>query len=570
MSLLSQYLDRVEFSSYDDFYANFRLRIPDNFNFTYDVVDWYAEHEPERIAMLWCDDHGNELTFSFKELAARTNQVANLLKAHGVGRGDSVLLVMKSRHEFWPAILACHKLFAIAIPGTHMLKEHDLIYRFDKGGIKAVMAVASDTLLDEIDAAQAHSVEKTLQLKITISGPREGWVDYQAEIGAQPTEYAAPPREARNATADPMLVYFTSGTSGMPKMVAHNYTYALAHILTAKYWQCCEEGGMHYTVADTGWGKAVWGKLYGQWLSGSTVFVYDYDKFDAEKMLEKMTTHKITTFCAPPTVYRFLIKQDLGRFDLSGIHYAVTAGEPLNPEVYERFQEKTGLRLREAFGQTETVVSVANWPWDEPKPGSMGRPSPGYRLELLNEQGEEAEVGDEGEMSLRTDNGQLPPGLFIGYLRDDELTASRWHDGFYHVGDMAWKDEDGYLWFVGRADDVIKTSGYRVGPFEVESVVMRHPAVLECAITGVPDPVRGMVVKATIVLTKGYEPTDALKKEIQDFVKNNTAPYKYPRVIEFVETLPKTISGKIRRNEIRAKQQEWERRQHEERAHAQN
>jgi acetyl-CoA synthetase len=544
----------VDFNSYEDFYENFKLRIPDNFNFSYDVIDWYAENEPERPALIWCDDETDDVTFTFAELAKRTNQVANMLKAQGVGRGDSVLLVMKSRHEFWPAILACHKLFAYAIPGTHMLKEHDLTYRFTKGNIKAVMAVESDTLLDEIDLAQKATGD-ILKVKISISGPRPGWLDYNGEIDKYSTDFQAPPREERNANTDPMLIYFTSGTSGMPKMVAHNYTYALGHILTAKYWQCCEDGGLHYTVADTGWGKAVWGKLYGQWLAGSIVFVYDYDKFDAVNMLKKIQRYKVTTFCAPPTVYRFLIKEDLTHYDLSSIHYAVTAGEPLNPEVFLRFQEKTGLLLREAFGQTELVVTTANWPWMEPKPGSMGKPSPGYKIDLLNSDGLPAEVGDEGEMSLSTTGETLPPGLFIGYHKDPEMTADRWHDGYYHMGDMAWKDEDGYLWFVGRADDVIKTSGYRVGPFEVESVVMQHPAVLECAITGVPDPVRGQVIKSTIVLAKGYEKSEELKKEIQTFVKDNTAPYKYPRIIEFVDTLPKTISGKIRRTEIREQQQ---------------
>ena len=553
MSILSQFVNRVDFNSYEDFYENFQLRLPDHFNFSYDVLDWYAEHEPDRKALVWCDDETDDVVFTFRQLAERTNQVANLLKAHGVGRGDSVLLVMKSRHEFWPAILACHKLFAYAIPGTHMLKEHDLTYRFEKGHIKAVMAFASDTLLDEIDRAQAATGD-ILKTKISISGPRPGWVDYQAEIGNYSADYPAPPREERNESTDPMLIYFTSGTSGLPKMVAHNYTYAAAHILTAKYWQCCEDGELHYTVADTGWGKAVWGKLYGQWFAGAVVFVYDYLKFDADKMLRKMERYRIRTFCAPPTVYRFLIKEDLTKYDLSSVHYAVTAGEPLNPEVYHRFYDKTGLKLREAFGQTELVVTTANWPWMNPKPGSMGKPSPGYRIDLLKEDGTKAEVGDEGEMSLQTTGGQMPPGIFISYHEDPEMTKSRWHDGYYHMGDMAWMDEEGYLWFVGRADDVIKTSGYRVGPFEVESVVMQHPAVLECAITGVPDPVRGQVIKATIVPARGFAPTEELKKEIQNFVKENTAPYKYPRVIEFVETLPKTISGKIRRTEIREQQ----------------
>ncbi|MCQ2396625.1 MAG: AMP-binding protein [Lentisphaeria bacterium] len=532
---------------------NFSLKVPEHFNFAYDVVDVYAESEPERVALVWCNDHEEEVILTFAQLARRANQIANLLKSKGIGAGDRVMLVLKSRHEFWPAMIACHKLGAIVIPGTHMLKEHDLVYRFERASIKAIMAVASDNLMDEIDSAQA-ATGGILKLKISVSGPRDGWIDYQSEIDSCSDVWQAPPRAERNASDDPMLVYFTSGTSGMPKMVTHAYDIALAYIIVAKYWQNIEDGGLHYTVADTGWAKCIWGKLYGQWIAGSKVFVYDYDKFDAEKTLEKVVKYKVTTFCAPPTVYRFLIKQDLSRFDLSGIHYAVTAGEPLNPEVYYQFLHKTGLRIREAFGQTESIVFTANWPWDEPKPGSMGRPTPTLNLALVDSDGKQVEVGDEGEICLKTGDKHLP-GLFLGYDNDAEQTRARWHEGLYHAGDMAWKDADGYLWFVGRADDVIKTSGYRVGPFEVESAVMEHPSVLECAITGVPDPTRGQVIKATIVLAKGYEPTDELKKEIQDFVKHNTAPYKYPRVVEFVSELPKTISGKIRRMEIREQQQ---------------
>lgn len=557
MSLLSQFVSKETFSSYQDFMQNFALKVPEHFNFAYDVVDVYAEKEPERVALVWCNDHDEERVITFSQLARRTNQVANLLKSKGIGKGDHVMMVLKSRHEFWPAMMACHKLGAIAIPGTHMLKEHDLVYRFNCASIKAILAVASDNLMDEIDAAQAATGD-TLKVKISVSGPRDGWVDYQSEIESQSAEWQAPPREERNASDDPMLVYFTSGTSGMPKMVTHAYDIALGYIIVAKYWQNVEDGGLHYTVADTGWAKCIWGKLYGQWIAGSKVFVYDYDKFDAEKTLEKVVKYNVTTFCAPPTVYRFLIKQDLSRFDLSGIHYAVTAGEPLNPEVYYQFLHKTGLRIREAFGQTESIVFTANWPWDEPKPGSMGKPTPTLNVRLVDADDKEVEVGDEGEIAMFTGDSHKP-GLFLGYQNDEAQTRSRWHDGLYHAGDMAWRDADGYLWFVGRADDVIKTSGYRVGPFEVESAVMEHPSVMECAITGVPDPTRGQVIKATIVLANGFEPTEELKKEIQDFVKHNTAPYKYPRVIEFVAELPKTISGKIRRMEIREQQKKiWE------------
>ena len=553
MSLLSQFVNREEFSSYQDFFQNFKLIVPDHFNFAYDVVDRYAAEEPERVALIWCNDHDEEISITFKEMAQMANRLAHLLVAKGIGKGDTIMLVLKSRYEFWGAMIACHKIGAIVIPATHMLKQHDLVYRIEKANLKGIIAVESASLLDEIDAAQAETGD-ILKVKITISEPREGWVHYPSEVQKYSDEWIAPPREERNASSDTMLIYFTSGTSGMPKMVSHAYDMALGYILVAKYWQCVEDGGLHYTAADTGWAKCIWGKLYGQWIAGTRIFVYDYDKFDAEKMLEMLVSHKVTTFCAPPTVYRFLIRQDLSRFDLSGIRYAVTAGEPLNPEVYYQFLHKTGLRIREGFGQTETIAIAANWPWDEPKPGSMGRSTPGMNLELVDTDGKPVEAGEEGEMCLHTGDGRLV-GMFQGYAHAEEETSSRWHDGYYHTGDMAWKDEEGYLWFVGRADDVIKTSGYRVGPFEVESAVMEHPSVLECAITGVPDPTRGQVVKATIVLNKGYEPSEELQKEIQEFVKHNTAPYKYPRVIEFVDSLPKTISGKVRRQEIRAQQQ---------------
>ncbi len=553
MSLLSKFLPRIEFDSYQDFLHNYKVNVPEHFNFAYDVLDCYADEEPERVALVWCDDNGEEQVITFAELRRRCNRLANLLKSEGIGKGDSVMLVLKSRHEFWTAMMACHKVGAVAIPATHMLKEHDLVYRFECAEVKALIAVESDNLLDEVDTAQVKTGD-ILRTKICVSGARPGWIDYHAVEGSYSEDWSTPPRAERNESGDPMLIYFTSGTSGNPKMVLHAYEQALGYILCGKYWQNVQDGGLHYTMADTGWAKCAWGKLYGQWISGTRIFVYDYDRFDAEKMLEKVVQYKVTSFCAPPTVYRFLIKQDLSRFDLSNIKYATTAGEPLNPEVYYQFLHKTGLKIREGFGQTETVVIAANWPWDDPKPGSMGRPSPSLNLELVGPDNKVVEAGEEGEMCLRTGDGYLV-GLFRGYHHAEEQTKSRWHDGYYHAGDMAWRDEDGFLWFMGRADDVIKTSGYRVGPFEVESAVMEHPSVLECAITGVPDPTRGQVIKATIVLTKGYEPTEELKKEIQTFVKHNTAPYKYPRVIEFVSELPKTVSGKIRRQEIREQQQ---------------
>ncbi|MFA6929982.1 MAG: AMP-binding protein [Lentisphaeria bacterium] len=555
MSLLAQYLVQTEFSAYSDFYANFHLRIPDHFNFSYDVLDVYAEQEPDRTALVWSDDsHQEDQRITFAELQKRTNRFANLFRKYGVGKGDPVLLVMKSRHEFWPALLALHKLAAVAIPATHMLKKHDLVYRIENGQVKAIVAVQSEDLLEQIDLAEQET-KAVLKCKISVGCTHTGWLNYGEETATQSEEFVAPERAQRNDNSDIMLIYFTSGTVGFPKMVAHNFIYPLAHILTAKYWQNVEEGGLHYTVADTGWAKAVWGKIYGQWLAGSGVFVYDYDKFEAAHMLQEIIRNQVTTFCAPPTIYRFLIKEDLSHFDLSGLKTVVVAGEPLNPEVYNRFREKTGLSLKEAYGQTELVVTMANWPWLTPKPGSMGKPSPGYHIELLDGEGKEVEVGEEGEICVKTTEN-LPPGIFLGYHRDAKLTDRVWHDGYYHTGDVAWMDEDGYLWFVGRADDVIKSSGYRIGPFEVESVLMQHPAVTECAITGVPEPVRGQVVKATIVLSRGYTPSEEMKKELQNFVKANTAPYKYPRVVEFVEAMPKTISGKIRRVALRENDQE--------------
>ncbi|NLZ64234.1 MAG: AMP-binding protein [Lentisphaerae bacterium] len=550
MSLLSRFLKQTEFSSYEDFYRNFQICAPEHFNFAYDVLDVYADEEPERVALVWCDDrHDQDQTITFGDLRQRTNRVANMLQSCGIGRGDAVMLILKSRHEFWPVLMALHKLGAIGIPATHMLKEHDISYRIEKASVKAILAVDSNDLLEQVDRAQ-QVTGGLLQIKISLGGERPGWLSYQQMYAASSAEFPTPPRSERNANTDILLIYFTSGTAGFPKMVVHDHQYPLAHILTAKYWQNVEEGGLHYTVADCGWAKAVWGKLYGQWLSGAAVFVYDYDKFEAANMLRTLIRYGVTSFCAPPTVYRFLIKEDLSQYDLSCLKYAVVAGEPLNPEVYNRFLEKTGLRLMEAFGQTELVVTTANWPWMTPKPGSMGKPSPGYQVELLDWEGHRVEVGEEGEICLKTSES-LPPGIFHGYYRDQERTQSVWYDGYYHTGDVAWQDEEGYLWYVGRSDDVIKSSGYRIGPFEVESVLMQHPAVTECAVTGVPDPVRGQVVKATVVLSRGYQPSDELRQELQGFVKANTAPYKYPRIVDFVAAMPKTISGKIRRVELR-------------------
>ncbi len=552
MNLLDRFLVKTAFTSYEDFRDHFALRVPERFNFAFDVVDVYAREVPEKRALVWCNDAGEDRSFTFADLKAASDRAAGFFKALGIRKGDRVMLVLKGRYEFWFCMLALHKLGAAAIPATHMMKTHDIVYRIERAKIRMVVAANDAELAGYIDAAQAET-GSILTTKILVGGARPGWHDFDRGL-AEATPFAGD-RDSAEAPAndDTMLLYFTSGTTGMPKMVRHDFLYPLAHILTAAYWQCVEDDGLHYTVADTGWAKAVWGKLYGQWLAGSAVFVHDYERFTAATVLAQATSHGVTTFCAPPTVYRFLIKEDLRHYDLSSLKYCVTAGEPLNPEVYEKFLEQTGMRLMEGYGQTELVVSAATWPWLEPKPGSMGKPSPTYEMVLIDADGRPVERGQEGEIAIRADDTRLPLGIFSGYLDDEELTASVWHDGFYRTGDMAWQDEDGYLWFIGRADDVIKSSGYRIGPFEVESALIQHPAVIECAVTGVPDPNRGQVVKATVVLAKGYTPSDELKATLQQHVKDVTAPYKYPRLIEFVEQLPKTISGKMRRTEIRAR-----------------
>ncbi|MCQ8905321.1 MAG: AMP-binding protein [Methanothermobacter sp.] len=546
-ALINEFVNRVEFDSYEDFRDNFRIRVPENFNFAYDVVDRYAEIEPDKVALVWCNDHGEEKRITFGELQELSRRAASFFTGEGIKKGDTVMLTLKARYDFWYALLGLHRIGAIAIPATHMLKEKDIVYRIREADIKMVVCIAEDGVPEVFEGAIAELGSDTKKVLVGDTD-RNGWINLRKELRKVSADFERP--EDCAGGDDTLIVYFSSGTTGMPKMIEHDHTYPLGHIITAKYWQNVREDGLHYTVADTGWAKAMWGQIYGQWIAGSAVFVYDYDRFDPEKMLEKLEKYDITTFCAPPTIYRFLIKEDLSRYDLSGIEYAVTAGEPLNPEVFERFREHTGLQLMEGFGQTECVVCIANFPWMEPKPGSMGKPSPGYQVELVDRNGDPVDVGEEGEIVIRTAEGK-PIGLFNGYYRNPEKTSEVWHDGYYHTGDTAWMDEDGYMWFVGRTDDIIKSSGYRIGPFEVESAIISHPSVLECAVTGYPDPIRGQVVKATIVLARGYEPSEELKKEIQDHVKRVTAPYKYPRIVEFVDELPKTISGKIRRVEIR-------------------
>ena len=548
--MLERFLEQTTFTSQEDFIKHFKVKVPENFNFGYDVVDAWAAENPEKKAILWTNDKGEHIQFTYADLKRYTDMTASYFQHMGIGHGDKVMLILKRRYEFWFSILALHKLGAVVIPATHLMTKKDIVYRCNAAGIKMIVAAGETVITDHILAAmpESPSVEKLISV-----GPEypQGFEDFHKGI-----ESAAPfvRPEHVNTNDDIMLMYFTSGTTGEPKMVAHDFTYPLGHISTGVYWHNLHEDSLHLTIADTGWGKAVWGKLYGQMFAGANIFVYDHEKFTPAEILKKIHDYHITSLCAPPTIYRFLIREDLSKFDLSSLEYCTTAGEALNYSVYEEFKRITGIRLMEGFGQTETTLTLATFPWMEPKPGSMGVPNPQYHIDLLTPDGRSAEDGEQGQIVIRTDKGK-PLGLFKECYRAPELTADAWHDGIYYTGDVAWRDEDGYYWFVGRADDVIKSSGYRIGPFEVESALMTHPAVVECAITGVPDEIRGQVVKATIVLAKDYKEQAGpeLIKELQDHVKRVTAPYKYPRVIEFVDELPKTISGKIRRVEIRQK-----------------
>ncbi|MEN6641060.1 MAG: AMP-binding protein [Armatimonadia bacterium] len=546
--MLDRFLPQTSFASYEEFTRDFRIDVPENFNFAFDVVDEIAATDPDKVALVWCDEAGDSASFTFGEMKLYSDKAANYLRSLGIGRGDRVMLILKRRYQFWFCLLGLHKLGAVAVPATHLLSTHDIVYRCNSADIKMIITIDDEWVLHHVDEAQEES--PTLQLKAIVDGHREGWLDFAQGLSEAPAEFERPSGDEASQNEDMMLIYFTSGTTGMPKMVQHDFTYPLGHILTAAYWQNVRKDGLHLTVADTGWAKAVWGKMYGQWICGAQVFVYDYEKFVPADLLRVIQDYKVKTFCAPPTIYRFLIKEDVSKYDLSGLEYCVVAGEPLNPEVFDNFLAGTNMKIMEGYGQTEMIVALATYPWLEPRPGSMGKPTPGYAVDLLDDNGESCEVGVEGEIVIRTGDTR-PPGMFAGYYRDEDLTKRAWHDGIYHTGDMAWRDEDGYYWFVGRADDLIKSSGYRIGPFEVESALVEHPAVIECAITGAPDPVRGQIVKATVILAKGYTASDALVKELQDHVKRVTAPYKYPRVVEFVDELPKTISGKIRRVQIR-------------------
>ncbi len=517
----------------------------ESFNFAFDVVDSLGRKKPDKLAMLHVSEDGTERRFTFGDMKKESARAANYFKSIGIKRGDRVMLVLKRHYQFWFAILGLHKLGAVAIPAPNQLLEKDFAYRFTAANIKAILCTADGEVADSVEAASKSA--PSLEHKILVGGTREGWRSFDEEYTLYSSHYSR--GEDAPSGSDPMLMFFTSGTSGYPKIAAHSFKYPLGHFITAKYWHQVNPDGLHFTISDTGWAKALWGKLYGQWLCEAANFVYDFDRFDAEKILPLFKKYGITTFCAPPTMYRMLIKQDISRFDLSSIEHASTAGEALNPEVFRQFENHTGLKIMEGFGQSESTLIIGNLAGGSHKVGSMGKPVPLYDVHLLNREGNEVELGESGEICIDISRG-LPPGLAYAYEGNEQITKQTWRDGYYHTGDLAWRDEDGFLWYVGRADDVIKSSGYRIGPFEIENVIMELPYVLECGVSAAPDEVRGQVVKASIVLIKGYEGTDELKREIQNYVKSRTAPYKYPRIVEFKESLPKTTSGKIIRKQL--------------------
>ena len=554
--MIERFLTQTKFTSEDDYAKHLYFIVPENFNFAYDVMDAWAEEKPDKVALLWTSERGEEVSTTFREFKEQTDRTAAYFMQLGIKHGDKVMLILKRHYQWWLSMMALCKVGAIAIPATHMLTVHDIVYRNQSASVKYIICANDEYITEQIAKAMPDS--PTVKALVAVNALSEldkpipeGFHDWRKEWAEAPA-FVRP--DNVNTNEDTMLMYFTSGTSGEPKMVAHDFLYALGHLTTGVYWHNLHANSLHLTVADTGWGKAVWGKLYGQWFAGATVFVYDHEKFTAEKIMRQMEKYHITSFCAPPTIYRFMIREDFSKYDLSSLEWCTTAGEAMNPSVANRFKELTGVTIYEGFGQTETTMTLGTFPWVKPKPGSMGKPNPQYDVQLLRQDGTECEDGEKGEICIRIGD-KKPLGLFKGYYRDEERTKETWHDGIYHTGDMAWRDEEGYYWFVGRTDDVIKSSGYRIGPFEVENALMTHPAVVECAITGVPDPIRGMIVKATVVLAPEYKAKagDELIKELQNHVKHETAPYKYPRLIEFVNELPKTISGKIRRVEIREK-----------------
>ncbi|MCI9208479.1 MAG: AMP-binding protein [Adlercreutzia caecimuris] len=547
--VLKKYCPRIEFDSYEDFAENFRIEVPEAFNFGFDVVDEWARVEPDKRALLWCNDAGEERAFTFTDIKRLSNQAANAFADMGIGKGDVVMCILRRRWEYWVCAVALCKLGATIIPASLQLTRKDVVYRANSAGVRAIVAVNDDYVCTQVEQAMPDC--PTVREKFIVDGSREGWVDFDDLIAGFPDTFERPTGEAAVSSKDIMLMYFTSGTTGNPKAVEHNFAHPLGHIITAKYWQQVREDKLHMSVTDSGWAKFGWGKIYGQWICGATIFAYDMDKFVPAKLLQKIQDYKLTTFCAPPTMYRFMLQEDVAAYDLSSVENFATAGEPLNAEVTIQWERLTGKKIREGFGQTEGPVLLATFPWVEPRPGSMGKPSPLLNVKLLDDEGREVEDGEEGAICVTGLKEAYPPGLFVGYYGNPEKTAEAVGGEYYNLHDMAWRDSDGYCFFVGRNDDVIKCSGYRIGPFEVESALVEHPAVVECAVTAAPDPIRGKVVKATVVLARGYEGTDALTRELQEHVKKTTAPYKYPRIIEYVDELPKTIGGKIKRKLIR-------------------
>ena len=547
--ILKKYCPRIEFDSYEDFRDNFRIEVPEAFNFGYDVVDEWARVEPEKRALLWCNDAGEERTFTFTDLSRLSNQTANAFSKLGIGKGDVVMCILRRRWEYWVVAAALCKLGATIIPASLQLTKKDIAYRANSADVKMLVCVNDDYVCTQ--AEQALPDSPTVQNLVIVDGRREGWLTFGELIEGESDQWQRPTGEAGVTSKDIMLIYFTSGTTGNPKAVCHNFAHPLGHIITAKYWQQVKENQLHMSVTDSGWAKFGWGKIYGQWIAGATIFAYDMDKFVPTKLLQKIQDYHLTTFCAPPTMYRFMLQEDVASYDLSCVENFATAGEPLNAEVTIQWEKLTGKKIREGFGQTEGPVLLATFPWVEPRPGSMGKPSPLLNIKLLDDEGIEVEDGEEGAICVTGLKEAYPPGLFVGYFHDEEKTRESVGGEYYNLHDMAWRDSDGYCFFVGRNDDVIKCSGYRIGPFEVESALVEHPAVVECAVTAAPDPVRGNVVKATIVLARGYEPSGDLTRELQNHVKKTTAPYKYPRIVEYVDELPKTIGGKIKRKLIR-------------------
>jgi acetyl-CoA synthetase len=570
--ILSRYCPRIDFDSYEDFYDNYRCTVPGNFNFAYDVVDEWAHLQPEKLALLWTNDQGEMNSYSFADMKRLSCKAANVLVSLGLAKGDVVMLILKQRPEVWIMMAALEKIGAVCIPGTYQLTQKDLVYRCTVAEVKMLIAVDDEELLSNIAGALPECKFLRHSAVVGTKVP-EGFIDLRRAIDEAPAEFTRPQGDGDTQIREPMLIYFSSGTTGMPKMVLHDHTLPLGHIVTAKYWHCVQDNKVHMTQTDSGWAKFAWGKIYGQWICGAAVGAYDTEKFTPQGMLEAVQRLRPASFCAPATIFRFLIKEDLSGYDFSFIRHTSVAGEPLSPEVYHQIREKTGLEIREGFGQSETSVMAACFKWLPVRPGSMGKPAPLFGLDLLDESGNPCDDGMVGNISITAagtpdaiclENAKdskagetlNPPGLFRGYWKDDAITRSCWSGGSYRTGDMAWRDGEGYYWFVGRNDDVIKCSGYRIGPFEVESALIEHPSVLECAVTAAPDPMRGQVVKATIVLARGYNPSDALIKELQNHVKRVTAPYKYPRIVDFVAELPKTISGKIQRNVIRRRDED--------------